>query len=275
MSRLFRLTTPMLAVFACVATYAEVADAQSPTTPPPIQQDRPQAMPGAPDAETRAARDAFRDARRAMMAEGRIAALRGGLALTPEQAPLWRPVEEALRGLTGSRPPLPPFAASGEDPVARLRVVADRARARADALSKLADALGPLQASFSDEQKLRFRALQRHLLGAGPMMGPGPRAAGPMRHGPDERGGWRGHEMERQHGDGPRGGWRGGPGEGRMDRGEWRGDWRGEGEGRLAPRPDRDRRGEAPIAPSPETTGAISSDASVEVADVFEWDEGE
>jgi zinc resistance-associated protein len=151
------------ALILALAPWTDASAQTSPSTSPPQASAAAsaQAPTSAPDPQVRAARDAFRDARRAMAAQGPIVALRGGLALTPEQDPLWRPVEDALLALASPRRPGTP---ASDDPTSRLRAEADAAAARAQGLTRLADALAPLQASFSDEQKWRFQALSRRYL---------------------------------------------------------------------------------------------------------------
>lgn len=243
----------ILAAGGLIAAAAVAQTAQQPPPPPPFAQPGPgmggmSGMGGMPGPgghsmnmgmarqmdpqrmeEMRIRREAFRDARRAMLAEGRIAALRGGLKLTPEQDKLWPAVETALRGLMAMRRSGPP--PQGEDMVARLRAGAERARARADAMSRLADAVQPLIASFSDEQKIRARALMR---GGG--MGGG--MGGPMGgHGDHDMGD---HDMGAHHMGGHHmGGPMGGPMGGDRDRG-------GPPPGEGGPRPGWRMQGEGP-----------------------------
>jgi zinc resistance-associated protein len=137
---------------------------------------------------------------RAAFMDGRIAAARATLKLTPEQDKLWPPVESALRDLSKTRE-----AAMAErektrdvakdakpDPMARLRSVAQNETQRAAALTKLADAATPLYASLDEAQK---RRVERFLPGHGPRggmmgehhgrMGDGPRGMmGPDGEGP-------------------------------------------------------------------------------------------
>ncbi|WP_332839818.1 Spy/CpxP family protein refolding chaperone [Methylobacterium sp. Leaf118] len=122
-------------------------------------------------------RDAFADAR--------IAALRAGLKLTPEQETLWPPVEAAIRDLSKQR------AAQREarrergrmvdDAPGALRGMADAATARGEALRKLADAATPLFASLDRGQKRRAMVLALPLRPHG-----GPHRHGPRHHGPGD-----------------------------------------------------------------------------------------
>ena len=81
----------------------------------------------------------------AAFTDARVAALRAGLKLTPDQEKLWPPVEDALRGfVTLRREQVRAWRESRgqnrDDIPGLLRGMADRQAARADALRKLADA---------------------------------------------------------------------------------------------------------------------------------------
>jgi zinc resistance-associated protein len=109
--------------------------------------------------------------------EARLAALKAGLVLTPEQEKYWPAFEQAARDfgkLRMDRMAAMRNAQPGTDPVERLR---QRATAMTDtgaALQKLADATDPLYKSLDDSQKRRFAVLNR-LTGAdrGQMRGRG------------------------------------------------------------------------------------------------------
>ena len=96
--------------------------------------------------------------------EARLAALRPGLALTPEQEKNWPAFEQAARDygkLRLDRRSAMRNAQPGDDPVERLR---QRAAAMTDtgaALKKLADATDPLYKSLDESQKRRFAILNR------------------------------------------------------------------------------------------------------------------
>lgn len=164
----------------------------------------------------------------AAMADARIAALRTGLRLTPDQDKNWPPFEAALRDLAKLRAER--MAANrqqrqeGEErgdrserdgrdgdrpanPFERLQRRADTMTRFSAALKRMADTGAPLYQSLDDSQKHRFMMLAR-LLRPRSMMGGGMRA---------ERGGW-----FHRHGDGR---------DGSFDRG--REDWR---RGRDGPR---------------------------------------
>src|SRR5262245_12189101 len=138
-----------------------------------MMQDRPGGFGGwRPNAEDMSA-----------FADARIAALRAGLRLNPEQEKNWPAFEQALRDvakmrmdrLAASRDQQPPA-----DPVERLHRRADALTTRGAALKRLADAATPLYQSLDEGQKQRFAMLSRF---ARPGMHPG------MWRGDMERGG--------------------------------------------------------------------------------------
>ena len=146
-------------------------------------------------------------------AEARLAALKAGLTLTPEQERNWPAFEQAAREMQKlrldrmnsfideRRNPQP----RSFDPVDRLRrqgsVMADTGAA----LKKLADATDPLYKSLDDSQKRRFAILGRMRGGGGRDFG-GPQFRGRDDGGPDFRGRDRdGPDLRGSEGDGPRG----------------------------------------------------------------------
>jgi zinc resistance-associated protein len=96
--------------------------------------------------------------------EARLAALKAGLTLTPDQEKNWPAFEQAARDygkLRLDRMSAMRNAPSSNDPVERLR---QRAAAMTDtgaALKKLADATDPLYKSLDESQKRRFAVLNR------------------------------------------------------------------------------------------------------------------
>jgi hypothetical protein len=118
---------------------------------------------------------------RAAFTDARIAAVRAGLKLTPDQDKLWPPVEAAVRDFAklrmdranarmaarqddvkgGQRPD---DAQKPDDPVARLRERADTMAATAAAMKKIADAADPLYKTLDDGQKRRL-AILTHMEG--------------------------------------------------------------------------------------------------------------
>ncbi|KIZ43185.1 MULTISPECIES: Spy/CpxP family protein refolding chaperone [Rhodopseudomonas] len=104
---------------------------------------------------------------RAAFADARIAAVKAGLKLTPDQDKLWPPVESAVRDFTKLRieranarmKARDDRDAQPDDPVARLRERADAMAATASALKQIADAAEPLYKTLDDGQKRRLRVL--------------------------------------------------------------------------------------------------------------------
>jgi zinc resistance-associated protein len=109
--------------------------------------------------------------------EARIAALKAGLTLTPEQEKNWPAFEQAARDLAKvrmERRSAMRNAPATDDPAERLRQRATALSETGAALKKLADATDPLYKSLDENQKRRFAILNR--------------LAGP------DRGGFRGRE---------------------------------------------------------------------------------
>jgi hypothetical protein len=108
---------------------------------------------------------------RAAMTDARIAAVKAGLKLTPDQEKLWPPVESAVRDFTKLRIDRAnarmqarqggEAQAAKPDPVMRLSERADRMAATAAALKKIADAADPLYKTLDDGQKRRLAVLTR------------------------------------------------------------------------------------------------------------------
>jgi hypothetical protein len=107
---------------------------------------------------------------RAAFADARIAAVKAGLKLTPDQEKLWPPVETAVRDFAKLRidranarmNPAKDDADAAEksdDPVARLHARADAMATTAAALKKIADAADPLYKTLDDGQKRRLTVL--------------------------------------------------------------------------------------------------------------------
>jgi hypothetical protein len=138
---------------------------------------------------------------RAALTDARIAAVKAGLKLNPDQEKLWPPVEAAVRDLAKLRIDRANArmntqrdsqdAQKPDDPVARLRERADTMATTAAAMKKIADAADPLYKTLDDGQKRRL-AMLTHMEGRS--------GRGGSRHG-SERG------MDRDDGD--RGGDRG------------------------------------------------------------------
>lgn len=107
---------------------------------------------------------------RAAFVDARIAAVKAGLKLTPEQDKLWPPVEAAVRDFAKMRIDRAQARmnawrdddAPRPDPVTRLRERAEALAANAAALRRIADAADPLYKTLDDGQKRRLAALTRH-----------------------------------------------------------------------------------------------------------------
>ena len=106
-------------------------------------------------------------------ADARIAALKAGLELTPDQAKNWPTFEAALRNMVQLRidrikarqaaPQQDQAAQTPTSPFDRLAKRADAMSKRSVALKQIADAGAPLYQSLNDTQKARFTMLARML----------------------------------------------------------------------------------------------------------------
>ena len=155
----------LASVAAVVITSSSFVFAQQPAAPAPdsgAQQRDDGARRARPSADDLAA-----------LVDARVAALKAGLKLTPEQEKNWPAVETAIRAFASER-----FARMGErrerreasrqsDPIERLRQSADAMTATATGMRRLADAADPLYKSLDDGQKRRFAMLARSM-GSGP-----------------------------------------------------------------------------------------------------------
>jgi hypothetical protein len=132
----------------------------------------------------------------AAFADARIAALKAGLQLKPEQEKSWSTLETALRDVAKARAarfeerrekaPPPPEA----DPIGALQRRAQNMTANAGEFEKLAAAAKPLYDSLDEAQKRRFGALLKaaieHRMHPMPGMGhPGHMGPGEFGAGPD------------------------------------------------------------------------------------------
>ena len=98
--------------------------------------------------------------------DARVAALKAGLELTPEQEKNWPAVEAAIRDMAKARADRVAARANEQppsDPVECLHRRAERLGAVAAGLKKLADAEEPLYKSLDDAQKQRFEILTQAL----------------------------------------------------------------------------------------------------------------
>jgi LTXXQ motif family protein len=127
-------------------------------------------------------------------ADARIAALKAGLELTPDQAKNWPPFEQALRDIVQLRLQRIQAREAGNEqapasPFDRLAHVAEDLAKRSAALKKIADAGTPLYQSLDDEQKGGFVTLAH-------MLRPHSFMHGDWRRGEDDWHGW-GHDGQR------------------------------------------------------------------------------
>ena len=112
--------------------------------------------------------------------EARLAGLKAGLMLTPEQEKNWPAFEQAARDfgkLRLDRVSAMRNATPTDDPAARLNQRATAMMETGVAMKKLAEATDPLYKSLDDSQKRRFAMLSR-LGGPRGMDGHGPRFRG-------------------------------------------------------------------------------------------------
>jgi hypothetical protein len=114
---------------------------------------------------------------RAAFTDARIAAVKAGLKLNPDQEKLWPPVETAVRDFAklridranarmnaqrdDSRDAQKQDPQNVPDPVTRLRDRAETMAATAAAMKKIADAADPLYKTLDDSQKRRLAILTR------------------------------------------------------------------------------------------------------------------
>jgi zinc resistance-associated protein len=112
------------------------------------------------------AKHVFSPADRAAFLDARIAALRAGLTLSPEQEKLWPAVETALRTEANNamaRRQKFKDAPAPTSLVDRLRRRGEIAVARGQNLEAIADAAAPLYATLSEDQKHRLPVLMHGL----------------------------------------------------------------------------------------------------------------
>ena len=98
--------------------------------------------------------------------DARIAALKAGLKLTPEQEKNWPAFEAAIRDMSKARAERMAAREKEQpptDPIERLRGRAQALATAAARLTKFADAQEPLYKSFDDAQKHRFEILSQAL----------------------------------------------------------------------------------------------------------------
>ena len=112
-------------------------------------------------------RDSMNAQDRAAFLDARIAAVRAGLKLTPDQDKNWPAVETAVRDLVKIREDQREARRTARnadqrpDPVERLRTQADSMGALAAGMKRVAEAADPLYKSLDDGQKRRLAMLTR------------------------------------------------------------------------------------------------------------------
>ena len=146
--------TTALAIAGSSVAFAQQPSPQAPQAPQAGAEGRQHWRPSEQDV------NAFTDAR--------IAAIKAGLKLTPDQEKNWPGVEQAIRDLAKDRyerrterrnEPRP------ADPIERLRSRADTMTKTAADLKRLADAADPLYQSLNEDQKHRLLFLVRSMRG--------------------------------------------------------------------------------------------------------------
>ena len=119
--------------------------------------------------------------------DARLAGMKAGLKLTPDQEKLWGPFEAAARdagkarieAMQNMRRTMQMRESASLSPVDRLEAKAERMAKRASELKAIADATKPLFDSLDPTQKDDFEMLARAMFAPGP--GPGGMARGPWR----------------------------------------------------------------------------------------------
>lgn len=112
-------------------------------------------------------RDSMNAQDRSAFVDARIAAVKAGLRLTPDQEKNWPAVETAVRDLVKIRDDQREARRSARnsdrqtDPIERLRANADSMAALAGGMKRVAEAADPLYKSLDDGQKRRLALLTR------------------------------------------------------------------------------------------------------------------
>jgi zinc resistance-associated protein len=136
-------------------------------TPLAYAQQQPPAAPGAASAPNVPTPEDL-----AALSDARIAALKEGLKLTPDQQKNWAPFETTVRDLAKQRRDRikqvvdAQIAARGQppDPIAALRRRADALSQASADVKRFADALEPLYKSLDDGQKRRMIILVTNVM---------------------------------------------------------------------------------------------------------------
>jgi Spy/CpxP family protein refolding chaperone len=122
------------------------------------------------DQPSRAERASHWAADRETMLDAKLAGMKAGLQLTPDQEKLWGPFESAVKDAAKARMDamreMMQTSEQGEhmSPIDHLEALADRLSQGATDIKKIADAAKPLYASLDDSQKHKFGMLGRMLM---------------------------------------------------------------------------------------------------------------
>ena len=176
------LTTFAVSMFAVATIAGALAQTNAPPGPPP------QGYGGMQWMQRAAAADEVE-------LNAKLAGMKAGLKLTPNQEKLWGPFEAAWRdagkarieAMQNMQKMMQMRESAPLSPVDRLEAMADRMAKRASEIKAIADAAKPLFDSFNSTQKSNFELLSRMFE---PAPGPGAMAPGP----------WRGDQGEEFHG---------------------------------------------------------------------------
>jgi hypothetical protein len=107
---------------------------------------------------------------RETMLDAKLAGMKAGLQLTPDQEKLWSPFEAAVKDAAKARMDamqnMMQMHEQGEhmSPIDHLEAMADRLSQGAADIKKIAEAARPLYASLDDSQKHKFGMLGRTLM---------------------------------------------------------------------------------------------------------------
>jgi hypothetical protein len=103
------------------------------------------------------------------MLDAKLAGMKAGLQLTPDQEKLWAPFESAVKDAAKARMDAMGHMMQAREqgarmsPIDHLQAIADRLSRGAEDIKKIADAAKPLYAGLDDSQKRRFAVLGRLL----------------------------------------------------------------------------------------------------------------
>ena len=113
---------------------------------------------------------------RQVMLDAKLAGMKAGLQLTPDQEKLWTPFELAVKDAAKARmDAIRKMMQAHEQgarmsPIDHLEAMADRLSQGAEDIRKIADAAKPLYASLDNSQKHKFGMLGRMLMPERPEM---------------------------------------------------------------------------------------------------------